>query len=236
MRLLPSRGVVVLMYHSIGSNDAFFTVSAEEFEKQMRYLIEHKYQVLSIPEMLDLIEAKRTMPKKAVVITFDDGYEDNFSIAFPILKKYGFRAAVFLTTGTISGSRTTSGGVVIPMLNWHQIREMADSGLVEFYPHSDTHPKLDVVNEDALESEIQTSRNIVEKELNTKVTVFAYPYGRYNKLVMQKLRENGFRAAFTVEAGYVSSAVEPLAINRNSVDSRVTTAMFKGIVKRGRYK
>ena len=69
------------MYHSIGSNKAFFTVSPEEFERQMRYLAEHGYQVLSVSRMLDCIEAKRMIPERTVVITLDDGYENNYKCA-----------------------------------------------------------------------------------------------------------------------------------------------------------
>lgn len=231
---MPSRGAVVLMYHSVDENKEFFTVSAGEFERQMKYLADNKYKVLSASDLIKSIEDGTEIPSKTVVLTFDDGYQDNYKNAFPILKKYGFLATIFVTTGSMSGTRITSKGTVIPTLSWGQIKEMANSGFVEFFPHTHTHPKLDLISDDELRNEIRVSKEIIEKELNKKINVFAYPYGQSNQKVRDILKQEGFKAAFTVETGPVTAKVDPLLIKRNSIDSRITFTMFKGIVKYGR--
>ncbi len=234
VRYFPARGVVVLMYHSVGDNSEFFTVSAADFEKQMAYLAENNYHVLSVSKAIELFEGGRELPPKTVIITFDDGYKDNYDYVFPVLKKYGFSAAIFIVTGSVGGARTTTKGTALPTLNWQQIKEMADSGLVEFFPHSHTHPKLDLISDEDIRYEVQTSKNILEKELGKKMTNFAYPYGRSNQKVRDILDQEYFRSAFTVKTGRISSKTNLMLLNRNSIDSKVTPAMFKGIVHYGR--
>jgi len=231
---MPSRGAVVLIYHSIGDNKEFFTVYASEFEKQMKYLADNNYRVISASTMAGLLGRGQEVSPKTVVITFDDGYEDNYTNAFPVLKKYGFLASIFLTTGSLAGTRTTSKGTVISTLHWPQIKEMADSGLIEFFPHTHTHPKLNLLSDDKVLNEVHVSKEIMEKELNKKMDIFAYPYGKSNQKVRDVLKQEGFKVAFTVETGPVTAKVDPLLINRNSIDSMVTLSMFKGIIKRGR--
>ena len=222
------------MYHSVGNNEALFTVSSPDFEKQMKYLANNNYKVISISTMAGLLRSGQEVSPKTVVITFDDGYEDNYANAFPVLKKYGFPASIFLITGSLVSTRTTSKGTVISMLHWPQIKEMASSGLIEFFPHTHTHPKLNLLPDDKILNEVHVSREIIEKELNEKIDTFAYPYGKSNQKVRDILKQEGFKVAFTVETGPVTAKVDPLLINRNSVDSMVTLTMFKGIVKRGR--
>jgi len=222
------------MYHSVGNNEAFFTVSLADFEKQMKYLADNNYRVISISAMAGLLRSGQEVSPKTVVITFDDGYEDNYANAFPVLKKYGFSASIFLTTGLLASTRTISKGIVISMLHWPQIKEMASSGLIEFFPHTHTHPKLNLLPDDNVLNEVHVSKEIIEKELNEKMDIFAYPYGKSNQKVRDILKQEGFNVAFTVETGPVTAKVDSLLINRNSIDSMITLTMFKGIVKRGR--
>ena len=231
---MPSRGAIVLIYHSIGDNKEFFTVSAGEFEKQMKYLADNNYRVISTSTMAGLLGRRQEVSPKTIVITFDDGYEDNYTNAFPVLEKYGFRASIFLTTGSLAGTRTTSKGTVISTLHWPQIKEMTSSGLIEFFPHTHTHPKLNLLPDDNVLNEVHVSKEIMEKELNKKMDIFAYPYGKSNQKVRDILKQEGFKVAFTVETGPATAKADPLLINRNSIDSMVTLPMFKGIIKRGR--
>ena len=223
------------MYHSVGRNNAFFTVSPESFEGQMSYLAANHYRVVSVSELLGILENRKKTPAKTVVITFDDGYQDNYHNVFPALKKYAFPAAIFLVTDSVGGDRTTSQGVTLPMLNWGQIEEMAHSGLVEFFPHSHTHPRLDSLSRKDLEQEVRASKNILEKRLGKAVRVFAYPFGRSGREVIDVLKREGFRAAFSIKTGRVSSKSDPFLLERNSVDSKVTHLMFGWIVHFGRF-
>lgn len=222
------------MYHSVGNNPAFFTVKPEDFEKQMSYLFKNKFNVISASKLAKILEQKEEIPKKTIVITVDDGYENNYLNLFPVLKKYNFPAAIFLITGVIGQNRTTSSGRSFRMLNWEQIREMTASGLVEFCPHSKTHPKFDLIEAAEVEKEVLDSKNVLEDQLKKEQLVFAYPYGRYNTDVIEILKRYGFKAALTVKTGRVKTGDDPLILKRNSIDSKVSLAMFKGIVKYGR--
>lgn len=230
----PARGVVVLMYHSIGDSAEFFTVKPEEFEKQIAYLAEHKFNVVSVAFLAKMLAAKQSIPPKTVVLTFDDGYADNYYPAFPILKKYRLSADVFLITDRVGGTNTTRRGNTFPMLNWEQIREMEASGLVKFYPHSHTHPKLPAIPPEAVAREILTSQRILQEQLGEERNIFAYPYGQSSAEAVDILQKNNFLSAFTVQTGRVQTNDHPLLLRRNSVDSGTSFAMFKGIVKYGR--
>lgn len=230
----PAKGAVVLMYHSIGGSAEFFTVKPEEFEKQMAYLVEHKFNVISVSTLSALLVAKQAIPRKTIIITFDDGYADNYYQAWPVLKKYHLSVDIFLITDRVSGTNTTRRGNTFPMLNWEQIREMEDSGLVKFYPHSHSHPKLPSLSPETVAEEILTSRKILEEQLGGERNIFAYPYGQSSPEAVQILQKNNFRSAFTVQTGRVQVKDHPLFLRRNSIDSGTSFTMFKGIVKYGR--
>jgi peptidoglycan/xylan/chitin deacetylase (PgdA/CDA1 family) len=114
------------------------------------------------------------------------------------------------------------------------MEEMVNSGLIEIFPHSHTHPKLDIILPELAEKEIKISSQTLDSQLGKKMSVFAYPYGRYNKEVIEILRNQGFEAAFTVKTGRVHCGDNLFLLRRNSIDSKVSFAMFKGIVKSGR--
>lgn len=206
-RFLPQKGTAVLMYHSIGDNEEFFTVSTREFERQLAYCV-----------------------GRNVVLTFDDGYQDNYTNVFPLLKKYRMTARIFVATSFIGGSRILRSGHVLPMLSWDQIKEMRASGLVEFFSHTHTHPKLTELSPEEAEQEIRKSREIILGDF------FAYPYGYYNPAIVNMVRNLGFLGAYTVKSGMVTAKTDPLLIPRNSIDSNVTFSMFKAIIKRGRIR
>lgn len=230
----PAKGAVVLMYHSIGGSAEFFTVKPEEFEKQIAYLVEHKFNVISASSLSSMLAAKQTFSPKTIVITFDDGYADNYYQAFPILKKYRLPVAIFLITDRIGGTNTTRRGNTFPMLNWEQIKAMEASGLVKFYPHSHTHPKLPSIQPELIEKEILTSQQILQEQLGGERNIFAYPYGQSSPEAVQILQKNNFRSAFTVQTGRVQVNDHPLLLRRNSIDSGTSFAMFKGILKYGK--
>lgn len=222
------------MYHSIGDNSEFFTVKPKEFEKQMAYLVKYKFNVISAANLIEKIKRGEKIPPKTIAITIDDGYEDSYLNAFPILKKHSFPSAIFVITDVIGKLRMTSKGTSMNMLGWSQIEEMAKSGLIEFYPHSHTHPKLDVILPELAEKEIFLSKDILEQGLHKKLPIFAYPYGRHNAEIINILKRRAFEAAFTVETGRVQAGDDLLRLKRNSIDSKVSFAMFKGIVQYGR--
>ncbi|MDO8495004.1 MAG: polysaccharide deacetylase family protein, partial [bacterium] len=206
----------------------------KEFEKHMAYLAKHHFNVISISDLVGKLQRKEKIPAKTVVITIDDGYEDNYTHAFPILKKYKLPAGIFVATDLIGQFTTARKGTTMNKLGWSQMEEMLNSGLIEVFPHSHTHPKLDQLTPEFAEKEVKVSRHTLENQLGKSLPIFAYPYGRYNREVIEILRNQGFEAAFTVKTGRVHPGDNLFLLKRNSIDSKVSFAMFRGIVRSGR--
>ena len=211
----------ILMYHSIGDNDAFFTTSSHTFAKQMDYLDKHGFKVISLEELLNNFKNKKKIEAKTIVLTFDDGYEDNYTNAFPILQKYNFPATIFLTTDLIGQTAN------FKMLDWSQIKIMHQSGLIDFEPHTASHAKLTKLSAQEITKEIDASKTIIEKQLDKTCNFFAYPFGEYNHQVINIVKDH-FQAAVTVKTGSVSPVDCLFELKRNSIDSQTSWAQFIG--------
>lgn len=220
-------GVPILMYHSIDRNDVFFTVRPAAFAKQMRYLRDNHYRIVSLPDLVDMLSTQTPLPDRAVVLTFDDGYADNYQHAWPILKKCGFPATIFLLP-RLAGSRLeNSQGSALPLMNWPQIKEMHQSGLIDFEPHGLTHFKLIHCSPRQVEREMGESRRMIETILSKKCALFSYPKGRYNQGVIALLKQQRFKGAVTVIKGRVHSGDNLYTLKRCSVNSTVSFVQFR---------
>jgi len=218
---LPSpKGIPVLMYHSIGSNDVLFTVKPEEFARQMKYLKDNQYQVINLAKLVESLKSDRPLPKKNIVLTFDDGYQDNYLNVWPILKKYNFPATIFLATGLIGREINNSQNILLSALKWSEIKEMHQSGLIDFEPHTVNH-------QESSQEEIIDSKKIIEEKLGKKCYFFAYPRGYYDEAAINILKNNGFKAARTVEAGKVNKGDDLFKLKRISVNSTTSFIQFK---------
>jgi len=195
---------VILMYHSVGANAHFFTVKPDKFEWQMRLIKECNSNV---------------------ILTFDDGYHDNYTTVFPILKKYNMRAKIFLITNFI-GTKRTIRNVPMEYLTWQQIHEMHDSGLVDFEPHTQTHRKLTELSLEDAELEMRDSKIMIEKKLHKMCDWFAYPYGVFNPAIV-RLAKKYFSAAVGVKAGFVGLNTDRYQLPRQSIDSKVDRRRFR---------
>ena len=206
--------IVVLMYHSISDDGRFFSIIPEAFERQIKFLIKKNFNIIS----LDNFE----LGHKNVAITFDDGYEDNYLNVFPLLKKCNIKATIFLVTDLVGEHG---------YLNWEQINEMKNSGLVEFGCHTLSHPNLTEISEEFLIKELAESKEIIEEKLDKKCLYFSYPKGCFNKDVVKKVKETGFKLAFKVKEGYVGQKElnnKLLILPRLSIDSLTTWWQFLG--------
>jgi len=228
----PAKGVI-LMYHSVAKNDLLFSVKPENFIQQMEYLRKRNFKIIALKELVEILEQKRPIPKKTVVLTFDDGYQDNYTNAFPILKKYNFPATIFLPTDFIGKSKGESERVVLNMLNWHQIKEMYQSGLIDFQPHSLTHQELSKIDLIKAEQEIRESKEIIEKELNKNCNFFAYPRGSFNQRIIDILKEVGFKAGLGINPGFVDKNTDLSKLSRQSINSQTSMIQFKVRLKFG---
>jgi len=232
LKFLSFNEAVILMYHSVDNNEEYFNVTPEEFKKQMVFLKEHNYNVIKLSDLTGLFEQKK-IKSNTVVITFDDGYQDNFLNAFPILKELNLPATIFVPTSLINSELTTSTGKSYKIVNEHELKEMADNGLIELGSHCNRHVKLTTLTEAEIEQELSVSKNILEKLLGKKVGLIAYPWGRYNSAVL-KIASRYYSLACSIEKGRVAINANRLSLKRNSIDSSVSMTQFKGIIKFGR--
>jgi peptidoglycan/xylan/chitin deacetylase (PgdA/CDA1 family) len=162
---------------------------------------------LSLAELVERKRSRSRLPRKALVITFDDGYANNYEKAFPILKAHGFKATVFLTSGLIGSGRLFDWDKErrdpesYRPLNWDQVLEMAASGLVSFGAHTRTHRWLTELPAAAAEEEIEGSKRDLEQKLGTTVRHFCYPAGRLSDAIVAMVKGAGFEAACVTPSG-----------------------------------
>ena len=223
---------VILMYHSIDNNNEFFTVSPDEFERQLEHLRKNNFNVIKLGELANSVKNNSIKPN-TVVLTFDDGFKDNYTNAFPILKRLSFPATIFITTSLINSSISGRNGTHFNLLDRDEIKEMSDSGLVEIGAHCHNHVKLAKLSAAEITNELSVSKKILEEITGSTVNSLAYPYGSFNEEV-KAISLKYFNIACSVEKGRINMGSDPMEFKRNSIDSQVGFTQFKGIVKFGR--
>lgn len=232
----------VLCYHHIVSdeeaaetkNEAVISVS--EFEEQMKYLYDHGYYTANLTDMENFLYSKKQLPEHTVLITFDDGYESNYTYAYPILSKYGFRAVIFLIGGAIEDSSADSAA--IPKLSVDEMREMSESGLIEFGSHTfGAHYMVDKksafveMNKDEVAKDFENMKDFFEKIGAPKVLSMAYPYGQYNDKIVTSAVIEGYKLGFTVTSGFVYQDSSPMALNRIIISPGISLDKFKALIQ-----
>jgi len=205
--------VPVLMYHHIGDPgpdaDAIrrdLSVSPSNFESQLRYLVERGYESISLEALVMHLQAGQPLPAKPVILTFDDGFKDQYSNAYPLLQKYGFAGTFFVITFFADQNRPE-------YLSWSEV-ELLHAGGMEIGSHSYTHPSLSGQTFDYVVWQALGSKEAIEARTNEPVRFFSYPSGQYDELVMQVLRSAGYWAAVTVEPGSLQSSERTFELRR----------------------
>ncbi|MEW5909080.1 MAG: polysaccharide deacetylase family protein [Thermodesulfobacteriota bacterium] len=219
--------VPVLSYHNFSDAKASkMSITAAGFEAQMRFLKEKGYHVISMEQFFDFLQFKTQIPGKSVVITIDDGWRSAYEIAFPILKKYGYPATLFIYTDLITGGKKT--------LSWELIREMSLNG-IDIQGHTKTHRNLSLQGEnepfkeyyEEINAEITESTRIIKEKINKEVKYLAYPYGESNRLVVAVLKKNRYAGAFTVNRGGNPFFVADFAVRRSMIYGDMDLSRFE---------
>lgn len=227
-------GFPILTYHSIDDSGSIVSTGRKTFRRQMRRLSEAGYGTISISEVAAHIRERRPLPANSAAITFDDGYENVYAEAFPVLAEYGFRATVFLITDYCGRTNDWPGDSAgIPrqqLMSWHQIREMHQSGF-EFGSHTSTHPDLTRVSVGRAELEIKRSQAEIQERLGAVATAFAYPYGSYNS-VIKGIVQKHFLAACSTKLGKVEISSDPFLLKRVDTYYLSTDRLFAGLATR----
>ncbi len=179
--------IPVAMYHRI-DNNAFFSklsVSPESFRTQMSFLKRHNYNVVRLEDLPDLIRSGR-VPRRTIAITFDDGYENNYTNAYPVLKELRLPATIFISPALIG---------MDGYLTWSQVIEMSENGVISIGSHAMTHAYLPELPEQKLDIEIFDSKRAIETHIKKEVTSFSYPVGAFNDYVKDKVKKAGYKIA-----------------------------------------
>ena len=188
-------GIPVLLYHHVSEDDSDMpelNVMPVEFDRQMRMLRQSGFETVLLDDLLAYMRGERVkLPEKPIVITFDDGYTDNYTNAFPILKKYDYKAAIFMVGINFDRKNRLSS---------QQIREMAGSTFT-VGAHSMTHPDLTALAERSLEAEVKGSKQKAERVTHKEAKYFAYPGGFYTLASVEAVEAAGYQGAFTVLSG-----------------------------------
>jgi peptidoglycan/xylan/chitin deacetylase (PgdA/CDA1 family) len=236
--------VRVLCYHHIipgplpQGATTHAVIPLSEFEAQMKYLYDAGYYTASFEDVADFIYKKKILPEKTVLISFDDGYESNYVYAYPILKKYNFRAVIFLIGSRISDKNGPYDPNKLSMLTSSQIKEMFDSGLVEFGSHTfNAHeyigakPALLSMDKTQIEEDFALQAGVFAKNGIPAPSAIAYPFGRFNGNAKEAAKKFGYTLGFTIMEGFVYQDSNPYALNRIIVPPGTGISEFKSLLK-----
>jgi len=193
--------VPILVYHSVTSfyphqttANRLWTVTPEVFEQQMKYLKDNGYITISFADLNNHFASSTPLPAKPVILTFDDGWKNQYRNAFPLLKRYGLTATFFVFTNAIGHPNYFS---------WDELREIQTAGMT-VGDHTMYHPYLyKIADEKVLQKEIITSKEILEKNLGKRIDDFAYPFGHVSNKSLEMVKIAGYKTART--NGYVGS-------------------------------
>jgi peptidoglycan/xylan/chitin deacetylase (PgdA/CDA1 family) len=223
--------VSVLTYHHFSEQCTnTLCMPVNEFARQMAFLKKEGYRAINMKELLKFIDYQEPLPRKAVAITIDDGYRSVYDLAYPILKKHGFTATLFIYTDFIDNSPNA--------LTWEQLKELARAGF-EVESHTITHADLTLKRKgesqanylQRIERELRVPRELIRTRLGQDPVWLAYPYGRYNNVVVSMAVEAGYRGGVTVTRGVTPFFTNPFRVGRIQVMNSVTGQSFEQLVK-----
>lgn len=188
------RNIPVLMYHSISKVPGnYLCVPPDKFEEHIKTILHYGFTPITATTYLSYMEKGNPLPKNPILITFDDGYQDNFDKAFPIIKKYNVKITLFMIAGAINKSKR--------MLSSDEILQMEHSGLVDFESHTFHHPHLAKLSPEEANQELLDSKKVLQRLLKKEIRVLGYPYGDYSQTVVKLVHRDGYSIAFCSDPG-----------------------------------
>lgn len=223
-----NESIPVLMYHSIPdkSSGNIMEVSKAQFREEMEYLKKNGYNTLSADEFYDFIVKDKPVPKKSLLITFDDGYENQYANAYPILKKYKFHAIMFIITNYLDKGTL--------YMQSAQLKTMSENG-IDIESHTANHDKLDQISYEAQLKTLKDSKNVIEGACNKAVRFIAYPYGYFNKDTVKASQDAGYIMAFTTSGKWANTNKGVYAVNRIYIFPQYDLNNFKDRINNSNY-
>lgn len=207
--------IPILMYHYIrdynDSKDKIGTnlsVSPQKFEEQLRWLKDNNYQTINPRDLADpdkkSLSQISNLKLKSVILTFDDGYRDAYTEAFPILKKYGFKGVFYIITDYVEKPEHAS---------WNELKQMKQEGMI-IGSHTVSHPDLTKQYQNGLVKQLKESKITLEETLAIQVSDFCYPAGKFDEDVIAVLKETGYQTATTTQFGIADQNSDLLKLPR----------------------
>lgn len=215
-------GIPVLYYHSVLPDSEVttrneVTISPENLKTQLQLVKDLGYTTLTMSELNDYIINNKEIPKKSILITFDDGYADNYVHAFPILKELDMKATIFVISSGIDGGYYMSSD---------QLKDMVNYG-IDIESHTVNHVHLDTLSYEEQLKELKDSKATIEKITNKEVLSIAFPFGDYNENTLKAVTEAGYSIAFTTNRGLANRTDNKIALDRIYVSSEYSIDTFK---------
>lgn len=227
------------MYHSVSDQATKkyrpFAVPSALFTQQMEYLRQQAYTPITVTHLINIRDGKAAWPEKPVLLTFDDGMQDFYTGAFPILQQYRFPATLYIVAGHMNGTSRWlqhEGEANRPMLTWKQLAEI-DAGGIECGGHTLSHPQLDMIPLPRAREEITRCKQILEEHLGHEVQSFAYPYGYLTVAVKQTVQAAGYTSACAVKHGMSTETTDCFALSRLMVGPETHIQALEALLTRG---
>ncbi len=200
------RGIPVLNYHQINPTDInALTVSPDAFDEQMKYLHDNGYNTISPDDLRNHLVNNAPLPAHPILITFDDGYRDNYEYAYPILKQYDMKATIFLVSDFMDRFDK--------YLTWKQVYEMSENNIY-MGSHTLSHIPLTQITPEEMEQQLMGGKLAIEWNIFKFNDFVAYPCGDYDQQVLSETKKAGYKGGFTVYLNYVHSGDDPYTLNR----------------------
>lgn len=199
------RTVMVLNYHKVANEHRSLSVTLDDFRQHMAWLKEYGYTGITPDELYAFVTEGAELPAKPVLITFDDGYKDNYTNAYPIMKEYGFKGTIFVVTSFL--------GKYDNYLTWEQAKELLDNGF-SIESHTYTHKSMTETSDEEISKELSKSREEIREKLGIEADFMAYPTGTYNLHIAELVKAAGYKGAFTIKYDNVSRDSNVYALER----------------------
>jgi len=233
--------IVILMYHIIdwskAERESKYCCLPLRFAQQMEYLSKSGYSLINLNDVADILDGDKSIDSDAVAVTFDDGFEDFYRNAFPILSRFNVPATLFMVSDRIGGDNDwmhCSGSPKRKLLSQSELSELADNGIL-IGSHTRTHPKLNEISGDKsfLYEEIHDSKCELENKLGCDIQHFAYPYGLFDDTAVESVKQSGYRTACSTRSGFNRSEIDPFLLRRIEVFGSDRLWHFKQKLKFG---
>lgn len=225
------RGPVILMYHAVGGRGepaSRFVIPRWRLAMQLAWLRVGRHPVLTLDQYVEAQESARLVPARSVVLTFDDGYRDNYELAFPLLRRLRLRAAFFVVSGLTGASNRWDHQPPLgdrPLLNWDEVRALQQGGMI-IGSHTATHAALPQLSDEEATHELSESRAELGRQLGRAPDHFCFPYGARSDRLQETVRRLGYRSALSVTPGPNGPAVDCYALRRLEVHGDRGLASF----------